>query len=91
MEDNTQMVAATYAELNPLTLPEQLRVAIDLLDSSPPMSDSYLALLVGAIERHGRIDSSVVITTVLMLRIAHLKMDTAASTGAHSKMSTNST
>lgn len=78
MEDNTQMVAATYAELNPLTLPEQLRVAIDLLDSSPPMPDSYLALLVGAIERRGRIDSSMVITIVLMLRIAHLKMDAAA-------------
>ena len=78
MENSTQMVASTYAELNPLTLPEQLRVAIDLLDSSQPVPDSYLALLVGAIETHGRIDSSVAITTVLMLRIAHLNTGAAA-------------
>ena len=39
---DSQMVSQVYLEMTPLSLAEQLRVAIDLLDSSPPPAAGQL-------------------------------------------------
>lgn len=43
----------------------------------PPLPDSYLHLIVAAIEKRGEIDSSVAITVVLMLRVALARLKAA--------------